>query len=50
LVLDHSGIGPDGGTPSPNSTFVENVNVSPTRIWSIDGVMDADSTGASVDI
>ncbi len=49
VVLDHNGNFADGGTPSPNSSLVENVNVSPTRILSIDGVICADSSGASVD-
>lgn len=49
FVLDHSGMGPDGGTPSPNSSSNENVSVSPVRIFSIDGAICADSTGASAD-
>jgi hypothetical protein len=51
FVLDHRGIGaPDGGTPSPSCTVVENVNDSPTRILLVDGVICTDSTGANVDI
>ena len=49
LVLDHNGIGPDGGTPSPSCTFTENDKVSPTRIVSTDGEICIDRTGANVD-
>ena len=50
FVLDQFGNPIDGGTPSPSSTLTENLNVSPIRILSIDGVICAESTGASVDI
>jgi len=51
FVLDQFGNFAEGGTPpSPNSSFAENVNVSPTRSLSIAGVICADTKGASGDI
>jgi hypothetical protein len=40
---------PEGGTPSPNSTLIENDTISPTRMLFIDGESCTDSTGANGD-
>lgn len=49
FVLDQLGIGPDGGTPSPSSTFIKNETVSPTRMLFTNGENCTESTGANGD-
>ena len=49
FVLDQNGIGPDGGTPSPSCTVIENDKVSPIRIVSTGGEICIEMTGAKID-
>ena len=45
-MLDHIGIGPDGGTPSPRSIAKEKATLSPSRIEAMSGTTYIDMMGA----
>jgi hypothetical protein len=49
FVLDQIGTGPDGGTPSPSCTVIDNDKLSPIRIVSTGGEICIEMTGANID-